>query len=348
MTLSGDRRRLGPSIALLLVLLFAAAAGAAPRTDVVTLRNGDHITGEINSLERGRLEFKTDDAGTIYFEWDKIVSLDADRDFEVRTSDGRMYFGRLKSDSGSLVVLTPANAKVLLRLLEVTEIHPIGRSFLAKLDGSVDLGFSYTRSSEIAQLNVNAGASYRKPAFEARVDLSATLTRESEDDQPDDRATLQASYLRYRGQRWFVAGAAGFETNESLGLRLRSQLALAAGPRLVSSNRAEVAIGAGIAVNDEQHLDAGASQNIEAILTFRSSYFRYDSPKTNVDVALQYFPSLSDPGRQRLQLDASFKREVFKDFFAALNVFDTYDSRPPSAEFNTNDVGVVVSFGWSF
>ena len=52
---------------------------AQGRTDVVTLANGDRITGEIVRLERGRLEFKTDDAGTLYLEWDKLVSLVATR-----------------------------------------------------------------------------------------------------------------------------------------------------------------------------------------------------------------------------------------------------------------------------
>ena len=340
----------GLPIVVLIALWCVSPARADPRTDVLTLRNGDRITGEIIALDRGRVEYKTDDAGTIYFEWDKIAALQAARDFEFRTSDGRAFFGSLRGGgpAGTLVILTPGGAEVHLPMAEVTEIYAIGRSFWKKLDGSVDIGFSYTRSSEIAQLNVNGATLYRKPSFEARVGISATITQADDDDQSDDRGTLQFSYLRYRGKRLFVAGGAGFETNESLGLRLRSQLVLAAGPRLVNSNRAQLSIGGGLAVNREQHVDTGSSENIEAVLTFRSSYFRYDTPKTNVDVGLQYFPSLSDPGRQRLQLDAAFKRELFKDFFVALNVFDTYDSRPPSAEFNTNDVGVVLSFGWSF
>jgi hypothetical protein len=50
----------------------ALPALGQPRTDVVKLANGDHVTGEILRLERGRLELKTDDAGTIAFEWDNI------------------------------------------------------------------------------------------------------------------------------------------------------------------------------------------------------------------------------------------------------------------------------------
>ena len=46
-------------------LCVSTAAAAQGRTDVVTIANGDRITGEVVRLERGRLEIKTDDAGTL-------------------------------------------------------------------------------------------------------------------------------------------------------------------------------------------------------------------------------------------------------------------------------------------
>ncbi len=39
---------------------------AAPRTDKVVMRNGDHFTCEVEDLEDVRLKIKTDDAGTIF------------------------------------------------------------------------------------------------------------------------------------------------------------------------------------------------------------------------------------------------------------------------------------------
>ena len=57
------------------IVALSGNASAQGKTDVVTLANGDRITGEIERLERGRLEFKTDDAGTLYLEWDKLASL---------------------------------------------------------------------------------------------------------------------------------------------------------------------------------------------------------------------------------------------------------------------------------
>ena len=73
----------------------------------MTLANGDRITGEIVRLERGRLEFKTDDAGTLYLEWDKLSSLVTTRVVEVLTTDGRRFLGSLgPAAARSITVVT--------------------------------------------------------------------------------------------------------------------------------------------------------------------------------------------------------------------------------------------------
>jgi hypothetical protein len=82
--------------------------------------------------------------------------------------------------------------------------------------------------------------------------------------------------------------------------------------------------------------------------SFRQSYYRYDRPRTNIDIAFQYYPSLSNWGRHRIQLAPAVKREVLKDVFISVNMFDTFDSRPPSESADRNDVGIVLSFGWSY
>lgn len=312
------------------------------------MANGDRITGEISKLDRGQLEFKTDDVGTIYFEWDKIVSLEAMGQFYVSMSDGRQLVGSLSAGDPRSLVIVEASGPVSVPTYEVTLITPIGASFWKKLDGSVDVGFSYTRSSQVAQLNVNSNTLYRRPAFEGRLSASGTFTQNGEDGTKDDRGTIQASYIRFRGERLVIASGVGVETNESLGLLLRTQVGVSAGPRLINTNRAQLTIGAGLAANDERGVDTEPTQNLEGLVTVRTSYYRYDRPRTNVDVGFQYFPSLSNFGRQRIQLDASAKREFWKDVFLSINMFDTFDSRPPNTSSDKNDIGVSLSFGWSY
>lgn len=333
---------------LCLALVSLSSPAYAQRTDVVSLRNGDHITGEVVKLDRGRLEFKTDDEGTIYFEWDIVASVLAAGQFEVVTTDGRRFLGSLAPDTlGSIRVITIAGP-ISLTSDEITLISQIGESFWKKLEGSIDVGFSYTHSSGIAQLNANGSTTYRRPSFEANITASGTFIKERDDDSRDDRAIVQASYIRYRGQKLFVAAAASFETNESLGIRLRSLGAGSVGARLVNTNRAQVAVSGGLTVNQERGVDTEPTQNVEGLLTFRTSYFTYDRPKTNIDTNFQYYPSLSDFGRQRIQFNWAFKREVWKDVFFSVNGFDTFDSRPPDPTAEKNDVGIVLSFGWSW
>ena len=187
----------GPLV-VLLVLGCTVAGAAQGRTDIVTLANGDRITGEVLRLERGRLEFKTDDAGTLRLEWDKLTSVLTTRLVEVGTGSGMTYLGSLvRAPSRAISVSTPGG-EIALQMPEVTAITPIGRSFWRKLDGSVDAGFNYTQSSGIAQMTLNSDTVYRRPASQLRLAGSMTLTRTEEDEGRDDRATVDMSYQRNR------------------------------------------------------------------------------------------------------------------------------------------------------
>ena len=335
-------------VAAVMVVASASVAWAQPKTDVVTLNNGDRLTGEIKDLDRGRLEFKTDDAGTIDIEWDNISSVVATRFFEIETSDGRRLLGNLGRAPQGMALVTSAAGDVSLMMFDVTRITPINSRFWSRFDGAIDFGFSYTRSSEITQVTFNSFTTFRRPAFVIQLTTSATVTHEEDEDDRNDRGTAALQYIRYRGKRLLLSGGGRFETNESLGLLLRSQAFGLVGARLVNSNRAQVEIGAGAGVNNEQGLDAEPTDNIEAILGFTASRYTYDGAKTMLDASVLYYPSLSNWGRQRLQVDGSARRELLRNFTVSVNVYDTFDSEPPNPDSARNDVGVVISAGWTF
>jgi hypothetical protein len=334
-------------LSLCVCLSIAAPAWCQPKTDVVTLRNGDHLTGEITSLSRGRLALKTDDAGTINIEWDKIRRIQSTRLFEIETTDGRRLLGSVSSPQDRQIAIGVMENPLTFAMDEVTRLTPIGASFWSKLEGSVNAGFSYTHSAQLSQITFNQDAVYRRPAFQFRMASSATLTQQvgTED---DNRASLSLEYVRYRGPRWFIASGGRLESNQSLGLVLRSQIGAAAGLRLVNTNHAQFETGAGIVGNNEQPVDSESTQNIEALFLANGSYYMYDSPKTTIDWNTQYYPSLSQKGRQRIQIDSSFSRELYKDLTLTLSVFYTFDSKPPQEGAKRTDVGIVTSLGWSF
>ena len=340
--------------ATLLTTLFLAAIGASPcatasaqpKTDVVRLANGDRVTGEITTLERGRLELKTDDAGTIAFEWDNIASVESKRQFDIGTTDGRRVFGTLQPGVGRYVLISGPDGDFTLPMSEITSIHPIGASFWTKLDGAFNLGYSYTRSSAIGQLSLNSETTFRRPAFVFILSISGTVT-EQPGAEKDDRGALAAQYARYRG-KWFAGGLGRFENNESLGIVLRSTVGGVIGRRFVNTNRAQLSFGGGLVFSNEQPVSAETTQNFEALMTYRSSYYTYDGSKTNFSTGFDYYPSLSDWGRQRLQFDMSLAQDLWKDFSFTISVFDTFDSDPPDPNALRNDTGVVTSVGWTY
>ncbi len=337
--------RIVPVFTLLVCL--ATPAAAQTKTDVVTLRNGDRITGDIVKLSRGRLEVRTNDIGTVNIEWDNVAKVEAARYFEVVTTNGSRYLGSLgPAAAGSMAVVTPAGP-VTLTLFDVISIAPIGASFWTKLDGSINAGFSYTQSSGIAQTTFNSDANYRQPSFLVRLTGSATVT-EQEGQTNDDRAASSLSYVRYRGARWFIAGSGRFENNQSLGIVLRSQVGGVVGQRLANTNRFMFQAGGGLAFNNEQAVDTPTTQNLEGVVSLQTSYYTYDAPSTTIDASFFYYPSLSQWGRQRVQIDTSLKREILKDLTVSLSLYYTFDSDPPQAGAARTDVGLVTSVGWTF
>jgi len=336
---------------ILIVLIIgsiATPAWAQAKTDIVTLRNGDRITGEVVSVKRGRLQLKTDDAGTIDIEWDKVAQVEAGRLFEVETSAGRRLLGSLSGTTVRTLIVSTQAEVVPLLMDEVTRITPIGASFWSKFEGSIDAGFSYTHSSGIAQATLNSAALFRKPSSEFRMDGSATLTENRDGSDDDDRAAASFSYVKYRGPRWFLSMAGRLENNKSLGLVLRSQGGAFIGQRLINTNRAQFDAGGGVVVNNEQGVDTPATQNVEGTLGVRTSFYSYDKPKTTIDASFLYYPSLSQWGRQRVQSDAALKHELFSDFSVSLSLYYTFDSKPPQEGARRTDVGLVTSVGWSF
>ena len=72
----------------------------------MVLKNGSWLAGDLKSLRRGLVEFKTEATETIYIKWVDVQSISSSQMYEVEVSDGRTYFGSLDSpEEGNDVVV---------------------------------------------------------------------------------------------------------------------------------------------------------------------------------------------------------------------------------------------------
>jgi putative salt-induced outer membrane protein YdiY len=342
--------RLGRSArsALLAVCMLAACRPVfAADTDLVVLRNGDRMHGEIKGLQYGQLQLKTTTMGTVYVEWDKIVELASPNFFEIETTDGARYYGSFEQVSPGKLGVTLEGQTTDLDVPLIVRIRPIKSSFWHRIDGSISFGASYTRSSDIGQGSISVTVGARRPKYEYSTKFDTTVTVQP--DVPDKSRTAgSVSYLRLLRNRWYVPGTVMLERNTDLGLDLRASLGGGFGRYFVQTNRSLLRAGAGLVVNEENPVEGESTGNIEASLAASYSFFTYDYPKTNISTTFVLFPSLNVGGRYRTQLDVSISREIITNFTVGVTAYDSYDNKPPAGSSSSHDFGMTLSVGWTF
>ena len=334
---------------LLVVALAAFAAPAwAAKVDVVVLRNGSRVVGELKSMSRSRIELSTDDMGTLQIEWDNVTQLTAPEFFEVEDMDGVLHFGSLRPGPGEgTLEVVAAGGNATLPLWQVARIERVKSSFWGRFKGSVDVGASYTSATELLQLEADGDLRYRRPKFEATARASAVLTQQPEVEDTQ-RSSLTLAYSRLLPNRHRIFTQGTLEQNRELGFDLRSSLVGGWAYMLARNRRNELVGGAGLAVNREKPVEGESTSNLEAVLGFDYENFAYDFPNTDVEITAFGYFGLNQWGRFRLETSARLKRELFNDFYVGLKAYESYDSDPATAGAKRNDWGLSVTLGYSF
>ena len=341
------RRRLA-TILLAVGLGGLAPAALAQKTDVVTLMNGDKITGEIKSYKEGRLSVDTPYSNWVSIKWNKILSIQSDKLYDVETIDGVHHYGSLApTDPEGRLDIVLGESKLTVSFFEVFGLAFVGKKFWSRWEGSLDLGFNYTQSSSLVQFNLNADATYRMRNYQIVTTLTSFFSRQ-EGQTSADRAAFALRYDRFLGNRWIAEAGFGLDRNIQLGLDLRASFGLAAGRYIVQENQKTLVLYAGGLGNHERPVEGETKFNAEAVVGMRYTYFMYDFPKLTLSAAVQVLPSLTESGRVRLEAAGSAKREIVSDFYLALSIYDSFDSRNPSTGQAKNDWGPTLSVGWQF
>jgi len=336
------------------VLLLVANPASAEKIAEVVLWNGNTITGEVKSLQQGKLKFKTDHAGTIYIEWEFINSVTSTNFFEVENQLGDHYYGMLAPgpEDKKLTVIGPTET-VVLDMATVVTIMPIKQTFWGRIDGSLNLGFSFTSADNILQYSIESDATYRRPNYSAAITLSSIQTRiqtQEENRETTFRDNLDFTYTRYHKNRYFGSGTLDFTRSSELGIDLRAELGWVMGRTFLQSNRSRLSAAAGLSVSRETPIgDDPSDYFLSAVIRGRYHFFLYNYPKTDISVDLNVLPGITDWPRVRINFNGSLKREIITDFTVNFSIFDSYDSDPPGGEEAANhDFGIILSVGWTF
>lgn len=335
---------------LITLVCILTTVEARSKTDVIILKNGDRITGEIKKLERGRLSLKTDSMYTVSIAWKDIEQITSQYYFEVETTVGNKYFGSVATlaDERKIQIAGAYTAPVKEHM-EIVTITPVEETFFERWNGWVDVGFALTKANSFTQWTLGSEFTYRPEMYEVRARIDS-LFNSQEAAENTSRHTAGLSYLRFRGRKWYVTGLGNFTHNREMNIKLRSVVGGGVGNLLRHTNNSQISLTGALSYNREVFLsDEPISNSAEGIIAVRTEFFRYRDPEMDFTTNFSLIPSVTQAGRVRMDLDTKLRYELFKDFYWSITFWDSYDSRPRDESITPrNDYGLTTALGWKF
>ncbi|MEE8573630.1 MAG: DUF481 domain-containing protein, partial [Gemmatimonadota bacterium] len=345
------QKRLRSLLPLIIALAALAATGSpllAQKTDTLVVRNGDVMTGELKGLHRGKVEYSTDAAGTIWVKWTRVGTVETDKRFDIDLTDGSNYFGALGlGDEPNEVRIILERDTIVVATQAIVRMERLKDTFWRRLDGSIDLGMSFTQQNAKTDLNLDAEVKYKMDRNNFRFTTSTSFSRQ---DSVDNISRLNTTfqYLREFGERWYYSGVVVGEQNSQLNLEIRGTFGGLAGLFFVQSNKVNLSSGLGLAYARERFTDQEGNNALQGLLVTDFEFFSWGGLDTDLSSRLAVVPVLNQAGRWRIGFNASLSREIVSDFYLSVGLHEQFDSKPPTEDTEKNDFSVTTSFGWSF
>lgn len=332
----------------LFILLYISSAQMYGQKDTIRLINDDVLVGEIEKLDKSVLTFSTDYSDSDFkIEWRKVVELKSNSRFIIAMSHGKRVTGRINSVEGKekTVKVTLEDQSLEEKLNDIIFLEPIGKKALSNLSIDVDFGITLTKANNLRQLNTYIGGTYLARKWSANGFFKTVLSRQ--DGASDIRrmdAELGGQY--FLPNDWFVTARAKYLSNDEQLLDLRSTYQGGAGYYFLHNNSMYFSAMAGMAYTNEIYSnDNPARSSAEAL--FGLGFQKYSIGDLSFITTAALYPSLTESGRYRVDLNGDMKYDLPLDFYIKLSITYNYDSQPTEGAADSDYV-FTTSFGWEF
>ena len=382
------RYRLIHQIGLLCALsLCAAQSWSHAKTDLITVVNGDQITGAVNAMTAGKLSVSTSYAGTVNIKWREIEQIESRYLYEIRLDDGERIYGRFTTNTTeNQLTLRVSGTNRQVEIDDIVEVRSIEEELSDKLD--LQLSSTITADPDDKRLVLYASGTYDvrggRTNFSARVDDTRSTPRD------EDPSSSNASFLQISREFWRERGTAQsyrvlnarYDTNDELNIDHRGSLGLGLGRYLINDLGHELAVSAGLQGVQEwrgscedqdkkkivptKAITTALSDDDEDVTPPRKSLERcadlelflnfkwhlYSFQKRDMDIYLtgNTYPSLSDWGRVRGDLNLIINWELFNNFYWTINARTDVDNAGDREDdtYGNSDYSLTTGISWKY
>lgn len=337
-------------------LLFSMPLFARENTDVIIMKNGDQLTGQIKGLDEGVLYVGLPYViQTLSVDWSQVARLKSKQLFLVKTHDGLVYKGVINSTETpagrplEIQVAETARNKVVLDSARIVEVTVTSEKFLQRFTGGVNFGTIYSKGNRSLQYNISGLAAYPRERWAVQAGINSNLSRAS------GTSTSTRNQLTFGGihllpwNHYFYGVFDGFLQSSEQGIAHQNYIGGGIGRFLTNSNRATIAVLGGLAWQNTVYnptLLPIPTQNVATALIITDvRLFKFN--KTNLDLNAVLLPALSQPGRVYFSTNASYYIKLTGSLSWNFSFYGSWDNRPPG-NLPGSDYGTSSGLSWTF
>lgn len=339
-----------------IALSLTAPLFARDKTDLLVMKNGDHMTCEVKGLNTGTLYISFDYIdGTASVDWSKVARLESKQSFIVKTEDGTVYTGLLRTPETSaerpvkITVVENEAHEVEIDRSKIITMTGTSDRFLERFNGQVNFGINYSKGNQSTQFSLGSQTAYVRERWNAQVNFDSNLAS-STGASVSTRNSLDLTATRLlRQNNWFYAGLGNLLQSSEQGISHQSGLGGGVGKYLANSNRASISVLGGAVWQNTSYNQPGVTSSTQdivgALLYADVKIFRFS--KTNLTVSAGLIPALSEPGRIYFSTNASYYVKLFSNLKWNASFYGNWDNRPP-AGLPGSDYGTTSGLSWTY
>lgn len=336
--------------------LLAVPLFAQNGKDVIVMKNGDRITGEIKGLSAGVLSVRVRYIdGRISVQWSEVAHLESNTLYLVHTESGVVYTGKLSTSGESndppiqIEVAAIPEREVEIPQRKIISLGPTSDSFWHRFDGAVNTGLLYSKGNESVQFNLSSQVAYNRERWSSQVSYNSTFASNSGANLSTRNQTDISTLRLLRWNNWFYAGTASFLQSSVQAISLQTTLGTGVGRYLKNSNRMSLYVLGGFGWQNigykEYVADQGAQNTAVGFVATELKAFRFK--KTNLEITASVLPAISEPGRVHFNSNAIYNIRFTPDLSWNFSFYGSWDTDPP-ATFPKSDYGTSSGLSWTF
>ncbi|HSF45529.1 MAG TPA: DUF481 domain-containing protein [Chitinophagaceae bacterium] len=333
-----------------LIIALSPALHAQSKKDTLFFTNGTQVIGILKKIKVGVVTFDPDWANDITVQLKRINTINAGREiYRVESTDKQVFFGVLMPDSlPHRVKIVNAVLQKSLDVEHIVNLYPYSNRFIQRFSGNFGLGYNYTRSSSFGRLNFDGTLNYLAKKQEVTTAVS-TIYSVTDSNMTRDREDVSVKGNHFFSPTSFITGFLAYQRNLELGIQRRYQEGLGLGNKFITN---KVAYGwgrGGFAFNQEKSTEGQSSKTLAEFFTqLQFNFFKFTKPEVKIDLKQTIYIGITEKGRFRSDGEFNLSWEIVSHLKMNFQVYNNYDSRPPSIKSSNFDYGMVFGLSYYF